>query len=152
MKSGRIRTLRGSFTEPVGDLKRQLILDDGRANHGLKVLEFHMWTDSLNNEAFLAASLSLDMIGAGFPYFDAEDNRQIAWVTSGWNYSAPAPVVINPVAIIDPNHVVNESLWIHAFASANTRWNYLIVCEEYTLTDDEAIITLIKERTQNFTP
>jgi hypothetical protein len=149
MISGRMRTLRGSFREPISDFKRQLILDDGRSNHGLKILSFQMWTDVTNIDAAISASLSLEDTPAGLPFFDAEDNRQIAWVSGAYITSPAQPFNIPYVSIIDPDHIVNESLYIRAFATANVVWNYLIVCEEYTLSDDEAIISLIKERSQN---
>jgi len=150
MKAGRTRTLRGSFKEPISDLKRQLILDDGRNNHGLKIKSFQMWTDVTNPDVFLSASLALEETPSGLPFFDADDNRQIAWVSGAWITSAPNAATSIPfVSIIDPNHIVKGSLFIRAFGSANIIWNYLIVCEEYTLSDDEAIISLIKERSQN---
>ena len=149
MKSGRIRTLRGSIASPMGVLKRQLILDDGRPNHGLKVLSFQMWSDVSTNISGISASLSLEVTPAGLSFFDAADNRQIAWFTSAFDYTGASPFAIAPFVVIDPNHVVNESLFIEAFCSPNVNYSYLIVCEEYTLSDDEAIISLIKERSQN---
>lgn len=148
MKTGRIRTLRGSFKSTIQDMKRELILDDGRPNNGLKVLSFSMWTDVSNNDAFISASLLLELPPAGLPFFDASDNRQIAWFTSAFITTTPSAIYSGPDAHIDPNHVVNESLFIRAFGTPNIIWSYMVVCEEYTLTDDEAIITLIKERSQ----
>lgn len=149
MKSCRTRTLRGSFLEPLGDLKRELILDDGRLNHGLKIISFKMWTDLTNPDVFISASLSLDVTGPQF--FDAADNQQIAWFTVGYLTNNPNAHVAFPItAYIDPDHIVNESLYLRAYATPNVRWNYLIECEEYELTDDEAVMTLIKERSQNF--
>ena len=149
MITGRIRTLRGSIASPTGVLKRQLILDDGRPNHGLKVLSFQIWSDVSTPSSGISASLSLQAIPAGLSFFDAADNRQIAWFTSAFDYSGGGTFSIAPFVVIDPNHIVNESLFIEAFASANVNYSYLIVCEEYTLSDDEAIISLIKERSQN---
>ena len=150
MKSGRIRTLRGSFKESIGDLKRQLILDDGRHNHGLKILSFRMFTDQSNADAYISASLSLDQTQAGLPFFDASDNQQIAWYTQAQITTGPSAFVAPYLQVIDPEHIVNEGLWLRAYGTANIIWSYLIVCEEYDLTDDEAVITLIKERSQNF--
>jgi hypothetical protein len=150
MKATRIRTLRGSFKESIGDLKRQLILDDGRHNHGLKILSFKMWTDQSNADQYISASLSLDTIEGSVPFFDAEDNRQIAWFTTAQQTTGPTAFAAQPVCVIDPNHIVNEGLFLRAFGTANVIWSYLITAEEYDLTDDEAVITLIKERSQNF--
>ena len=153
MKPTRIRSLRGSFKSSIGDLKRQLILDDGRHNHGLKILSFEMWTDQSNADFFISASLSLDTIQAGLPFFDAGDNRQIAWFTTAQMGNNPnAAFSSTPVQVIDPNHIVNEGLFLRAYGTDNIIWSYLIIAEEYDLTDDEAVITLIKERSQNFTP
>jgi hypothetical protein len=110
-----------------------------------------MWTDASNMDAFISASLCLEVPISGLPIFDAGDNRQIAWFTSTQITTSPTPFVVPANQWIDPDHVVNESLFIRAYGTANIIWSYLIVCEEYTLSDDEAIISMIKERTQNFT-
>jgi len=143
---GGLRTLRGSFN-PTGStaLKRHLILDDGRLNEGLQILRFTVWSDFGAATAGCDATLSLDPITSGTAIFNAADNRQIAWTSGGWD----AAVNVHPFReIIDPNHIVNRDLYITMSASPNITWNYLIICQPVSLSDDESIITMIKENLQ----
>lgn len=147
VSSGKIRTLRGSFN-PSGSSsrKRHLILDDGRLNEGLKVLSFTVWSDFAAATAGVDATLSLDPILSGTNIFNAADNRQIAWTLGGWD----GGVNVAPFReIIDPNHIVNRDLYITMSASPNITWNYMIVCQSVCLSDDESIISMIKETMQS---
>ena len=153
MKATRIRTLRGTLTSPAGAFKQQLILDDGRPNNGLKILEFHVWSDLFHQQAYGSFGLSLDKHNvAGQDIFDAGDNRQIAWVTMGYVAAGSGTTDLFPqVSLIDPDHIVNRDLFIYGLGSHDVVFNYLIKCQEVELTDDEAIVTIIKETSQNTT-
>lgn len=140
----RRRTLRGRFTE--GETKR-LVIDDGRLNHGYKVVNFVVSGDpgSSANDAF--GTLSLD--------FDAEvnwnwgDNRQIGWASTNIVSTGSANT---PFSVIDPDHVVIMDLYITGQVSTgggSSTINYLIELETVELTNDESILTLIKERSQD---
>ena len=50
-------------------------------------------------------------------------------------------------SLIDPNHIVIRNLVINNFGSEMA--NYMVIMEAVSLTDDEAIIALIKERQQD---
>jgi hypothetical protein len=138
------RTLRGQFVE--GETKR-LIVDDGRLNHGYKVVRFVIAGDpaSSGNDAF--ATLSLD--------YDAPviwnwgDNRQIGWAsTNVVGTSGLEP----PFSVLDPDHVVIMDLYVQGSvggAGGSSVINYLIELEPMELTNDQAILTLIKERSQD---
>jgi hypothetical protein len=141
----KIRTLRGSI-DSEGQNKLQLILDDGRINDGLKVVKFQCWASSGNPTLGMDATLSLDIIPSASPKFDAGDSRQIAWVTGGYDNGI---MTMSYRDIIDPEHIVNRDLYLYVDATAGVRINYLIVCEVYELSDDEAIISIIKETGQN---
>jgi len=140
----RRRTLRGQFTE--GETKR-LIIDDGRLNHGYKVVNFVVSGDpaSSGNDAW--ATLSLD--------YDAEliwnwgDNRQIGWSSTNISSTGGAQA---PFSLIDPDHVIIMDLYIQGVVSGaggSSEINYLIELETVELTNDESILTLIKERSQD---
>ena len=144
-RSGKIRTLRGSFNTPSASSKRQLIVNDGRLNFGLKVLSFTVWNNFQSATAGCDATLSLEPIMNSTNIFDASDNRQIAWTVGGYDSSQQ---IAEWREVIDPNHIVNRDLFITLFASPNITWNYMVTCEEIELTDDESIITLIKEDLQ----
>ena len=149
MKKGKCRSLRGSIQTTGSNVKHQLIVDDGLINNGLKIVSFSMWTDTGSGVMGLDANLSLAPMPAHASIMDASDNRQIAWICGGFDTNIP--IAIQMQSFIDPNHVVNRDLFIHAFASP-ALWNYLIIYEEYDLSDDEAIVQIIKETSQNTTP
>lgn len=140
-----LRTLRGT----VGNAEtKRLIVDDGRLTHGYKVVRFEIFpVDVSSGAADCTGVLSLDYDGATEEWH-AFDNRQIGWASSslGGPYS-----VTNKSEIIDPDHIVIQDLWIQAYSSvgANPRINYLIQLEPRNITENEAILSLIKERSQD---
>jgi hypothetical protein len=150
MKLKRVRSLRGSIQSTGDNIKQQLIIDDGLINNGMKIISFDMWTTSGNSENTVGidANLSLAQMPNHAATMDASDNRQIAWTTGGFDN---AILTMTYRTFIDPNHVVNRDLFIHAEATPNL-WNYLIIYEEYELSDDEAIVQIIKETSQNTDP
>jgi len=54
-----------------------------------------------------------------------------------------------PYGFIDPDHIVNRDLFISLTDSDNRTFNYMVICEFLELTDDEAIVTIIKENSQS---
>lgn len=139
----RTRTLRGQFIEGA---TVRLIVDDGRLNHGYKVTRFIIASDNSSSSNDCNAVLSLD--------YDAPvtwnwgDNRQIAWASSN---QALAQSVDGPnFTLVDPDHVVIQDLWIQGdHGGSNGVINYFVELEMMDLTDDQAILTLIKERSQD---
>ena len=138
------RTLRGQVVEGTN---KRLILDDGRLNQGYKVVSFVVACDPGSSAFDSYATLSLD--------YDTDktwnwgDNRQIGWAST--NIVSTAGVNA-PFSVIDPDHIVIQDLWIQGQVSTGTGTdvvNYLIELEPVSLTDDQAIITLIKERSQD---
>lgn len=151
----RLRTLRGRIIPTGGKAFRELILDDGRINYGYRITSFRMWPDQMYTEdhAF-NAYLSYARMPADAT-FDASDNRQIAWswyIQSGFQ-PAPNGLPLGSTGfdnhIIDPDHLVNRDLVLNMFNSTDRAMNYLIELEERVLSDDEAIITIIKESSQS---
>ena len=138
----RRRTLRGQFVE--GEVKR-LILDDGRLNHGYKVVSFVISGAPNLSAADAYATLGLDY---DTPLaWNWGDNRQIAWASTNIATSSGLEA---PFAVIDPDHVIIMDLYIQGNSGATDGViNYLIELETVDLTDDEAILSLIKERSQD---
>jgi hypothetical protein len=138
------RTLRGVTLN--GETKR-LILDDGRLNHGFRVVRFQVFpVDVASGASDSSGVLSLDYDGLT-QVWRADDNRQIAWSSTamGAAYS-----VTNETDIIDPDHVVIMDLWIQAWTTGtDLRINYIVEVEPVELSNDEAILSLIKERSQD---
>ena len=133
-------TLRGRVE--AGEVKR-LIVDDGRLTHAMKVDEFHVWAISLASGDDPECSLGLNYdLG---PNWDASDNRQIAWAAQ----TTTATTRMMTFELVDKDHLVNQDLYINNFSAHPA--NYLITLTAVTLSDDEAILTLIKEASQSVT-
>jgi len=145
--TGKIRTLRGTMSSMDGASsyqKRQVILDDGLINQGYRILSFTIWPRDFEvfaNGGVVYGILSTESLSN--IQMEASDNRQIAWsqLQAGGLKDD----------IIDPNHIVNRDLYVRTYnnKSATTTMNYLIVMEEISLSDDEAIISIIKEQSQD---
>ena len=142
----KVHTLRGQFQE--GATKR-VVLDDGRLNHGFRVVKFVVFPRNPGAAGTdVWGTLSLDYDGGLF--WNANDSRQIAW--SG-NYVDGSSSVAAGFELIDPNHIVTQDLYVEGqvgTAGGTDIVNYLIVLEPVVLTDDEAVMALIKSKSQDF--
>ena len=140
MKSGRIRTLRGQIEVTGGGVARKsLITEDGLINMGLKIERFQMWAvDPV--DGFIGI-LSYDTIPSGST-MDAGDNRQFGWVVGNGTGD------LNPT-YLDPDHIINRDMFLSMEGSSNGVYNYLIEMRVYELSDDEAIVSIIKETSQS---
>ena len=135
----RLLTLRGRVK--AGETKR-LIVDDGRLTSAMKVIQFDVWARSINSGEDPECILGLEYNMGN--EWDAGDNRQIAWGAQ----TTSATSRIMGFNLIDPRHLVIQDLWIYNFADTEDA-NYMIVLEPVTISDDESIIHMIKERSQN---
>ena len=141
MKATRTRTLRGQLEVTAGGTaKAQLIVDDGLLNRGYKVTGFYVWENSGSPTQFNAVLSMSPSLAADD--MDASNNNQIAWAwqatSGGWKEY-----------ILDPDHVIVRDLFVTVKDASNDFYNYMIVVEEYSITDDEAIINIIKEGSQS---
>lgn len=134
----KVLTLRGRLDN--GE-KKDLIIDDGRLNHGMKIKEFHVWGIDNDSGAEMTLCLGTENVGS---QFDASNGNQIAWASQAGAAGVPAQYNFS---LIDPNHVVVQDLVLNNFGS--TAGNYLVIMEQVTLSDDQAILALIKERQQD---
>jgi len=137
-------TLRGQFTE--GETKR-LIIDDGRLTHAMKVISFVIAGEpsSSGHDAF--ATLSLE--SSGGLTWNWGDNRQIAWAATNFTGTGSADA---PFTVIDPDHLVIQDLYIQGSvgsAGGTDVINYLIELEAVEISNDQSILQMIKERSQN---
>ena len=140
MKYGKLRTLRGQIIVSGGAGKKNVIVADGLVNLGLKIKSFRVWpTTNLPTSNKWYSILSLDVINS-LAEMEASDNRQFAWNYLDHGYSSER-------SIIDPDHIVNRDLFLNIIG-ASTTYNYLIEAQVVELSDDEAIITIIKETSQ----
>lgn len=153
----RIRTLRGSVEfparaggDPVNTGRRQLILDDGRINVGYRVIDFRIWnsdmiggSDAFACQAHLAMGLETT---SALPR--ASDNREISWSA----YNTSSGNILSDFRLVDPDHIVVRDLFLIFPQVTNqtaTSVNYYILMEEYDISDQEAIISIIKEESQD---
>ena len=152
-RTGSHRTLRGTIEVAAGGQgKRDLILDDGRINIGYKIIRFDFWQSDMigNANAGGAQATLLLSQDATFSLAEAEDNREFAWAA----YTSKTGFGIEYYSTIDPDHIVVRDMIIQipqvsGTFGAPTRWNYMIVIEEYDVSDVEAIVSIIKEESQD---
>lgn len=147
MKLCKKRTLRGQITVVGGVARKNIIASDGLINFGLKINRFTVWPEngwtSLSPNT-MTGILSLDTIITG-SNMNAGDNTQIAWA-----FASTGTTASNMLReIIDPDHIVNRDLFLTMDNTTNGIFNYLIECQIVELSDDEAIITIIKETSQS---
>jgi len=159
--TGKVRTLRGQITAAGGKAEKNLILNDQLINRGLRVTGFFMWPEFVSNgqSRTCNAILSYAALPAAGTVMDAGDNTQLGWAFYATAAEiAPTAPDIPAVApsysgffnqLIDPDHIINRDLFISLRNSTNATFNYLVVCEFMELTDDEAIVTIIKENSQS---
>ena len=161
-RTGKTRTLRGTVSfparassgAPANSEKRLLILDDGRINVGYKIIDFHIYNSRMasetGSECFpVQAHLALSIEPNANALPRASDNREIAWAA----YQTNTQSGITTYALTDPDHIVVRDLQIVFPQVKNTNnvddVNYYILMEEYEITDTEAIISIIKEESQD---
>jgi len=132
-------TLRGRVDQ---NATKRLILNDGRLNHGMVVKEFYVWTISQASGDDVDCILSLSGTVTG--EMDASDNRQIGWARE----TTTATTRLMSTSIIDPDHVVVQDLWISNIGTDGAS-NYLVILEAKELNDNESVLQLIKERSQD---
>lgn len=139
-----VRTLRGIILPPdpvTGATgKDRVIVDDGVFTDAWKVVGFDVFPKAGTGQD-VQGILSLDEDGLR-GVWDASDNRQIAWsfMFIGTNGGAVKSWIV-------PDHVVVRDLWIQNFSQ--DPMNYLIRVERQKLSDDQAILALIQERSQD---
>lgn len=140
MKLGRTRTLRGQIEVPSGSTvgRLSLVAADGLINYGLKITKLQVWAVD-PTDSFIAI-LSYAIIPSGTD-MNAGDNRQFGWTVGNGLGD------VNPV-YLDPDHIINRDMHLSMVNSADGLYNYLIEMQVMELSDDEAIISIIKETSQ----
>ena len=140
MKALRVRTLRGTIESiGAGVGRKNIILADGLINYGLKITKFQVWAQDPADT--FTAILSYDIQPSG-TLMDAGNNSQFGW--SVGNGSAEIHS-----SFLDPDHIINRDMFLSLVHSSLGIYNYLIEMQVYELTDNEAIISIIKETSQS---
>lgn len=154
--SRQTRTLRGQITAVGGKADKQLILNDQLINMGFRVTGFFVWPIRIFG-ATPGTDLNAILSFAQIPSTDqmnANDNRQIGWT---WFSQSGGTLLPQPTAdgfstyqrLLDPDHIINRDLFLSLRLSTDQTYNYMVVLERRTLTDEEAIVTIIKENSQS---
>jgi len=131
-----------------------------------KVESFYIWPDPrpfrptlLDGQWMLNASLATDEIEAGSfgVVQDVSDNRQIGWMSKGYNLrtgtvdflTGPTGLEDN-AALMDPDHIVNRNLYINFYTTSDSDespdrgYNYLLILREVKVSESEAILQMVK--------
>jgi len=134
------RTLRGQVTDLI---PKRLVVDDGRLSLGYRVVSFQVWPDfNSDDSVFATLGTQYDML----PTANAGDNRQIGWAIGSVDATG-ANRGGQMWSVLDPDHIVIQDLYI--LSNRLTTVNYLVELEPVELSDDEVVLTLIKERSQD---
>jgi hypothetical protein len=140
MKAGRVRTLRGQVEVIGGGVGRlNLIAADGLINYGLKITKFQVW--AVDTADVFTSILSYEIIPSG-TLMNAADNRQFGWTVGNGSAEIHSE-------FLDPDHIINRDMFISFVNTDVGFYNYLIEMQVYELSDDEAIISIIKETSQS---
>tara|TARA_Y100001937_G_C6996182_1_gene274296 strand:- start:11 stop:454 length:444 start_codon:yes stop_codon:yes gene_type:complete len=145
MKEMGERSMRGQLTVTGGVGRKTLLIEDGLINQGYRVKSFDVWQSEASTDADnFSAVLTMDVLGSPVS-MNASDNRQIGWA---FQLSIGTSSIGPYRSVLDPDHIAVRDLFIQMVGGDST-YNYLIVFEKYELTDDEAIIQIIKEESQS---
>lgn len=135
MKSSKIRTLRGYM--PYGITRRRLLTYDQNLNYAYKVLKFEIMPSGASLLQDSQATLGLD---EDVNTINFGDNRQIGWAVLNSNQY---------YSIVDPDHLVIGDLYLNIAVAQDVIMNYMVTIEQVEVSDVEAVMTLIKERSQD---
>jgi hypothetical protein len=137
--------MRGQLT---GNEIRQLVVDDGIFTNGLRITYFTVWCVDWGNDDACTGLLSLrDAVSPTGGTFPANDPSVFAWAFQG---RGTAPTTGDEEVFtwdrLDPDHIVNEELFIHNRGSNSL--NYLIIAEPYMMTPEQGVMQLVKAANQ----
>ena len=111
------------------------------------------YTSTIRNSDIVHVCLALEESGITTAKYEFADNRQIAWATA-----ATVLDIDNYRSYLDPEHIVVQDLWLGAYAvdtsdssteDLSVELNYVIEIEEVSSSMNEAVLQLIKERSQD---
>jgi len=137
-----IHTLRGTINSSE---VRRLIIDDGILTEGHRITRFDIFPEDMTSGSADVQGMLVRESAAARQEWLAEDNRQLAWSSTTMSTSNS---LNNFTSIIDPEHIVIRELYVTGYSNSG-QINYLVVLEPVTLTQDQAVLQLIKERSQD---
>lgn len=168
-------TLRGIFTladNAILSNHQVFTYEAGDLTRAWKVKAFYIWPadirgaiGSADGQYMMAANIATDVTpGSAFtPISDCTDIRQIGWMQRGYNLrddandfiNAHTGLVTDSQGLIDPDHVINNELFINAYTTSSSsvafsrKWNYMVVLDAIKISPTQAILQLIKGKAQD---
>lgn len=147
-------TVRGKLTEEESVLGAARIqLFEGRFDTAFKIKAFYIWPASVSASTTgdlvgkLATESGLNTGGAGF--FNAADNREIAWAGTASDSSDNWAGPVN--AIIDPDNLVVQDLFIYVRGLLNAApANYMVIMEKYEVGLTLGAYSMVRNSAMNF--
>jgi hypothetical protein len=153
------RVLRGTCRTYQYDGAIHLVVDDGDFNNAWRITRFNIAPRDLSNSsagsydsfAVLAThEEALGPSGSNVVWWNWKDRRQVAWTSlSMFGDSTPDFGGFN---LVDPQHIVVRDLYFGltaATATSTTQFNYFIELERVTLDDNQAVLAIIQEESQD---
>ena len=130
-------TSRGSIRSD--NVMNRIILDDGSFETGYRVVEFviaghDMDNTSVNN--FVAKLLTDDDTSIGLNW-NWDNNEEIAW--SIYSHDANANSAPNTFTLVDPDNLIIRP---------DRKLNYFIRLEKYDISDSQAALAMVRNRSQ----
>ena len=129
-------TMRGTMT--ATEITRPLVVDDGRFTNGFIIEEMRIWSAGPSLPAGFNSNACLSLYDTPPATMNAEESGTIAW--AAWIEDTTSS--IDQFFIIDPEHVVNQDLFLHNLGG--TGMNYLIRMRPIVMTEPEGVLQLVK--------
>lgn len=133
-------TMRGTLK--ATEITRALVVDDGRYTHGFIIEEFRVWPAGVVLPTGFNANACISFLESPPPTMNAEATGTIGW--SAWFESTTNS--IDQFWILDPDHVVNQDLFVHNLGG--TAMNYLVRMRPIVMTPDQGVLQLVKSQNQ----
>lgn len=142
-------TTRGSVT--TGDVMNRIILDDGSFKTGYRVVDFMIAQHDMDEASTTTLTAKLLTDGRGTPgrNWNWDNNAEIAWAAYTHDANAIAP---NDFKQLDPDNLIIQDLFIVADNNASGAVelvNYFIRLEKYEITDYQAALAMVRNRSQS---
>ena len=136
----RTYTLQGTLD--ATEVSRALVVDDGRYTHGFVIESFRVWPVGVTLPTGFNVNSVLSYSDVPVLSMNAVETGAFAWAA----FLESTTNAIQEWAIIDPEHVVNQDLYVHNLGG--TGFNYLIVMRDLVMTPDQGVLQLVKSKNQ----
>jgi len=136
---------------------KHLVVDDGNFNNAWRITKFVVsyydptTSAAANRDSIGVLATHPEALNDGLTHvlWNWDDRRQVAW--AGMDFQGDTSVG-RTFELIDPQHVIVRDLYIGISASFETSavfYNYFIELERVTLSDNQAVMAIIQEESQD---